>query len=81
MQEKIDLGRETTVVVLGTGREEENLRTSLWLKRRFPGTKVIARSAKSSYFASEVSSEHDIINISITQLVEESIPRDWVEFS
>ena len=81
MQEKIDLGRETTVVVLGTGREEENLRTSLWLKRKFPGTKVIARSAKSSYFASEVSSEHDIINISITQLVEESIPRDWVEFS
>ncbi len=67
-----------TVVVLGTGREEDNLRTALWIRHKFPGTKVFARSSRESNFAGEVTAEHDIINISIMQLVEESIPKDWL---
>ena len=78
------LGRETdidgdnTVFVLGTGREEENLRTALWLRQKYPGAMIIARSAKESLFATEVGREHDIVSISISQLVEDNIPRSWV---
>ncbi|MFT5691544.1 MAG: voltage-gated potassium channel Kch [Oceanicoccus sp.] len=72
------LDSRDTVVVLGTGREEDNLRTALWVRQKFPGTKVFARSSKESNFASEVTAEHDIINISIMQLVEEGIPADWL---
>jgi voltage-gated potassium channel Kch len=81
IQGQIELDRESTIIVLGTGLEQENLRTALWLKKKYPRAKVIARSARGSYFASTVSGEHDVINISITELVEASIPIDWVDFS
>lgn len=78
LQIEANLGVKDTVVVLGTGREEDNLRTALWIKYKFPRTKVIARSSKESRFATEVAKEHDIVSISITQLVEENIPKDWL---
>lgn len=68
-----------TVFVLATGREEDNLRTALWLRRRYPGAMVIARSSKESLFATEVGREHDIVSISITQLVEDNIPASWID--
>lgn len=71
---------DNTVFVLGTGHEEENLRTALWIRRKYPGAMVIARSGKESRFASEVGRDHDIISISIAQLIEENIPRSWIEF-
>ncbi len=67
------------VFVLGTGREEENLRTALWLRKHIPGAMVIARSSKESRFACEVGEEHDILSISINQLVEENIPHSWLD--
>ncbi len=70
---------DNTVFVLGTGREEENLRSALWLRKKYPGAMVIARSSKESLFASEVGREHNITSISIAQLVEENIPQSWVE--
>jgi Trk K+ transport system NAD-binding subunit len=76
---KVNLNSEDTVVVLGTGHEEANLRTALWIREQFPLAKVIARSTKESQFATEVGREHDIISISITQLVEENIPSDWLQ--
>lgn len=79
LRNRVTLDSDDTVVVLGTGREEENLRTALWIRKQFPRAKVIARSSKESQFATEVGQEHDIISISITQLVEENIPRDWLE--
>ena len=69
-----------TVFVLGTGHEEENLRTSLWIRRKYPGAMVIARSGKESLFAAEVGQDHDIISVSIAQLIEDNIPRSWIEF-
>jgi len=69
-----------TVFVLGTGREEDNLRTALWIRRKYPGAMVIARSGKQSQFATEVGQDHDIISISIAELIEENMPRAWIEF-
>ncbi len=79
LQRRVDLDQSDTVVVLGTGDEEDNLRTALWIKSRFTHAKVIARSSKGSKFANEVADEQDIVSISIAQLVEESIPVDWIE--
>ena len=67
------------VFVLGTGREEENLRTALWLRRHRPEAMIIARSSKESRFASEVGEEHGILSISINQLVEANIPNSWLD--
>ena len=72
-------GKGDTVFVLGTGREEENLRTALWIRQNFPDSMVIARSSKESLFAREVGDEHQILSISINQLVEENIPAAWVD--
>jgi len=76
---KVDLNSEDTVVVLGTGHEEANLRTALWIRKKFPRAKVIARSSKESLFATEVGQEHGIVCISIAQLVEENIPGNWLD--
>ncbi len=74
---EIDGGK--TVFVLGTGHEEENLRTALWLRRKYPTAMVIARSGSESMFATEVGQDHDIISISIAQLIEDNIPGSWIE--
>ena len=78
MGREAEIDGDNTVFVLGTGREEENLRTSLWLRAKYPGAMIIARSSKESLFATEVGEEHDIISISITQLVEDNIPKSWI---
>ena len=74
----VRLNSEDTVFVLGTGSEEENLRTALWIRQKFPAAKVIARSSKESRFASEVGRDNDIVTVSIAELVESHIPDDWI---
>ncbi len=78
VQASVDITGGNTVFVLGTGREEENLRIALWLRRKYPKAMVISRTSKTSLFASQVGREHNIISISITQLVEENLPGAWV---
>ena len=80
-QEAIDVqsGGSNAVFVLGTGGEEDNLRTALWIRRKYADALVIARSSKESRFADEVSEENNIISISINQLVEENIPHSWID--
>lgn len=74
----ITVDSEDTVIVLGTGSEEENMRTALWLRKKAPRARIIARSSKHSQFASEVGRDNDITTVSITELVEANIPADWV---
>lgn len=78
VQASVDISGGNVVFVLGTGREEENLRTALWLRRQYPRAMVISRASKKSLFASQVGREHNIISISITQLVEDHLPGGWV---
>ncbi len=75
---QIPVGGENSVFVLGTGREEENLRTALWLRRKHPEAMIIARSSQPSSYAAEVGEEHGIVSLSINQLVGENIPASWV---
>ena len=75
----VDIEGDNTVFVMGIGREEQNLRTALWLRRQYPGAMIISRSSKESLFAAEVGKEHNIISISIAELVEQNIPSSWVD--
>ncbi len=79
VQQAVDIGGDNTAFVLGTGREEENLRMGLWLRQKYPGAMVISRTSRDSLFAREVGQEHNIISVSITRLVEEHLPAAWVK--
>ncbi len=78
VQATVNLDAEDCVVVLGTGSEEENLRTALWIRERYPHAKIIARCTKESQFAAEVGKEHGIVTVSIAELIEQSVPDDWL---
>jgi len=79
IRDTVDIEGDNTVFVLGIGREEQNLRTALWLRRQYPGAMIVSRSSKESLFATEVGEEHNIISISIAELFEQNIPKSWVD--
>lgn len=74
----ITVDSSDTVIVLGTGREEENLRTALWLRKKAPQARIIARTSTQSRFADELGEERDITTVSISDLVEENLPEAWL---
>ncbi len=74
----VDLEHSEPTIILGTGSTEDNLRTSLWIKRKYPNASVYARTNDQSELALEVGAEHDIKCISIKQLVEDNIPARWL---
>ena len=79
LRSQVDLSKGEPVVVLGTGNAAVNLRTALWLKQKHPNALVFSRTQDVSQFAQEVGRDHDIKTISITQLVEDNIPHEWLE--
>lgn len=78
LRNKVDLTNSEPVIILCTDSPEDNLRTSLWLKEKYPNAMIIARSHLPSKFAEEVSEQYNILNVSITQLVRENLPQEWL---
>lgn len=78
VEERVNLGENEPVIILGTGHAANNLRTSLWIKQKYTNALVFSRTNDVSEFALEVGRDHDINSISITQLVEDNIPREWL---
>lgn len=76
-----DLTAKQPTILLGTGSAEDNLRTALWLKRKYPNATVFARTNDISSLALEVGAEHDIGTFSIKQLVEDNVPQKWLPVS
>jgi voltage-gated potassium channel Kch len=76
-----DLNAKQPTILLGTGSAEDNLRTALWLKRKYPNAVVFARTNDISRLALDVGAEHDIGTFSITQLVEDNVPQEWLPIS
>ncbi len=72
-----DLSQNEPTIILGTGQEQHNLRTALWLKNQYPNALVYARTNNPSIFASQVSAETEIRNISIIELMEDAMPEEW----
>ena len=77
MVETVDLTEGQPTVILGTGVERDNLRTSLWIKSKFPNAFVFVRTNEVSQFAAQVAQERDLTSFIIDQLVEEAIPARW----
>ncbi|MEM8765844.1 MAG: NAD-binding protein [Pseudomonadota bacterium] len=81
LTEAEDLTQNHPTILLGTGRAEVNLRTALWIKRKYPNALVFARTNDVSQLAQEVGAEHDIETFSIKQLVEDNVPKEWLPVS
>jgi hypothetical protein len=73
-----DLSKQHPTILLGTGSAEDNLRTALWIKQRYPNALVFARTNDISQLAREVGVEHDIRTFSIKELVEDNLPQAWL---
>lgn len=80
LRDTVDIASDArnVVFILGTGNEEDNLRTAIWLRRSYSNAMIIARSSKASLFAEQVGREHNIVTVSIHELVEQNIPEHWV---
>ena len=76
--ETVDLESSEPIIILGSGSAEENLRAALWLKNKYPNALIIARSHQPSQFAQEIGQQYNIYSVSITQLVKENFPEDWL---
>jgi Trk K+ transport system NAD-binding subunit len=76
--QNVDLTNSEPIIILGTGSAEENLRASIWLREKYPKALIIARSHQPSQFAQEIGQQYGINSISITQLVKENFPKDWL---
>ncbi len=74
----INLSKDLPTIVLGTGHEQDNLRTALWIKQKYPNALVFARTTEFSKFATEVGTEHGVKSFSITKLFEDNVPEHWV---
>ncbi len=77
LERQIDLHETEPLVLLGTGVDDENLRTGLWLKRKFPNAKVMVRGARPSHFAKSVSGAADIEAFWLSQIFHDSMPDEW----
>jgi Trk K+ transport system NAD-binding subunit len=77
----VDLEANHPTIILGTGRAEDNMRTALWIKRKYPNALVFARTNDISELALEIGAEHNIQAFSITQLVEDNLPTSWLPAS
>lgn len=78
LAEKVDLAVGEPVIVLGTGNTAQNLRTAMWLKRNYPDASVYVRTTGKSRLAIAVGAEYEIKSISMTQLVEDHMPTEWL---
>lgn len=76
---RYDLSEGEPVIILGTGDAANNLRTALWIRKKYPRALLFARTNDVSEFAREVCEEHNIESISITKLVEDNIPVEWIK--
>lgn len=79
LQQRIDLNGSAAVIILGTGREQANLRTAIWLRSKYPEALIIARTNQASQFAFEVGKEYGITSVSMTELIEANIPNNWID--
>jgi hypothetical protein len=74
----VDLINTQPIIILCTDSVEDNFRTSLWLKNKYPNSMIIARSYLPSRFAENVGKQYNILNVSINQLVKDNFPIEWM---
>jgi len=75
--EKINGDRQAPVFLLGSGDDSVNIRTALWLSRKYPEAKILARCFRKSTFAQQVSGECDFEVVSTAELLLSGMESGW----
>jgi len=65
------------VFILGSGDDSANIRTALWLSRKYPGARILARCFRQSTFAKHISSECDFEVVSTSELLLSGMHSEW----
>jgi len=79
MESMIDLNTASPLVLIGTGNDQENLRTGLWLRKHHPNVMVMVRSAQASHFASSLAEQSGIQTFGVSEVIYDSLPNHWFE--
>ncbi|MCZ6502245.1 MAG: NAD-binding protein [Gammaproteobacteria bacterium] len=77
LERLIDLHEREPLVLIATGVDDENLRTSLWLKKKYPNAKVMVRTARPSHFAESVCQAAGIQVFGLSEIIHDSMPDEW----
>lgn len=72
-----DVAHHEPVFVLGSGDDSVNIRTALWLARKYPRTRIVARCFRHSTFAAQMSGECDFEVVSTADLLMSGMHPDW----
>ncbi len=77
LEQLVDLEKDRPFILMATGMDNENLRTGLWLKKRYPQAEVMVRSARPSHFAASVCESAGIRAFGLSQVIHDSLPEEW----
>jgi hypothetical protein len=79
VEEKIGLAAQghEPVFILGSGDDSVNIRTALWLARKYPRTKILARCFRRSTFAAQISGKCDFEVVSTAELLLSGMHPEW----
>ena len=61
------------VIVLGCDDDRVNLRSAMYLRPRWPGSRLFVRCQHESAFTEELSNQHDFTVLAIDQVLEEAL--------
>ena len=80
LEAEIGFEHVVPVFVLGSGDDATNVRTAMWLTRRFPKAYVIARTFRESAFAESAARKLKFDIVSVAGLLRTSMPKRWFRF-
>ncbi len=77
LEEAVNLNSGMPLVLMVTGSDDENLRTGMWLSKRYANAKILVRSQRDSHFAESVAKSSGIVTFGLSQVFQESMPDEW----
>ncbi len=77
LEEQVDLSSSSPLVLLATGMDQENLRTGLWLKKKYPDAYIMVRTARPSHFSDAVCEAAGIHTFGLSQIIRDALPDEW----
>jgi Trk K+ transport system NAD-binding subunit len=78
LEGQVDLSESRPFILLATGMDQENLRTGLWLKKKYPNAYIMVRTARPSHFSDSVCEAAGIHAIGLSQIIHDALPDEWI---
>jgi hypothetical protein len=77
LEGQVNLSEAHPLVLLATGMDQENLRTGLWLKKKYPNAYIMVRTARPSHFSDSVCEAAGIHAFGLSQFIHDALPDEW----